>query len=109
MSAYSVVRPASPALRLVLAWMLPEATSGSPMVLYCAACATAVAQAAQYNTIRDPLVASGNIHASTSLKAGLAGLTTLYADIAAGTLPSVSFVVPKNLDSGHPGYSVPAK
>jgi acid phosphatase len=69
----------------------------------------AVAQGAQYNTIGDPLVASSNVMGSTSLKAGLAGLTTLYGDIAAGTLPAVSFVVPKNLDSGHPGYSVPAK
>jgi len=69
----------------------------------------AFAQAAQYNTIGDPLVASSNIMTIPSLKAGLAGLTTLYSDIAAGTLPAVSFVVPKNLDSGHPGYSVPAK
>ena len=69
----------------------------------------AVAQGAQYNTIGDPLVASSKVQGSASLKAGLAGLTTLYADIAAGTLPAVSFVVPKNLDSGHPGYSVPAK
>ena len=69
----------------------------------------AVAQGAQYNTIGDPLVASSNVQGSATLKAGLAGLTTLYSDIAAGTLPSVSFVVPKNLDSGHPGYSVPAK
>ncbi|MDR3481229.1 MAG: alkaline phosphatase family protein [Burkholderiaceae bacterium] len=69
----------------------------------------AYAQAAQYNTIGDPLVASSKVMTSTSLKAGLAGLTTLYSDIAGGTLPAVSFVVPKNLDSGHPGYSVPAK
>jgi acid phosphatase len=69
----------------------------------------AVAQGAQYNTIGDPLVASSKVMGSTSLKAGLAGLTTLYADVAGGTLPAVSFVVPKNLDSGHPGYSVPAK
>jgi phospholipase C len=69
----------------------------------------AVAQGAQYNTIGDPLVASSKVMGSASLKAGLAGLTTLYADIAGNTLPAVSFVVPKNLDSGHPGYSVPAK
>ena len=67
------------------------------------------AQAAQYNTIGDALVASSKVMSTPSLKAGLAGLTTLYGDIAAGTLPAVSFVVPKNLDSGHPGYSVPAK
>ncbi len=41
MSAYSVVRPARPAFRLVLPITLLEATSGSPMVLYCAPCATA--------------------------------------------------------------------
>ncbi|WP_394782003.1 alkaline phosphatase family protein [Undibacterium sp.] len=69
----------------------------------------AVAQAAQYNTIGDPLVASSNVITNTKLKAGLAGLTTLYKDIANSSLPAVSFVVPKNLDSGHPGYSVPAK
>ena len=69
----------------------------------------AVAQGAQYNTIGDPLVASSNVMGNATLKAGLAGLTSLYRDIAAGTLPAVSFVVPKNLDSGHPGYSVPAK
>ena len=69
----------------------------------------AVAQAAQYNAIGDPLVASQNVMTSTSLKAGLAGLTTFFNDVQEGTLPAVSFVVPKNLDSGHPGYSVPAK
>jgi phospholipase C len=36
-------------------------------------------------------------------------LTTLYSDIAHSNLPPVSFVVPKGTDSGHPGYSVPAK
>jgi phospholipase C len=69
----------------------------------------AYAQAAQYNTIGDPLVASSKVMTTPALKAGLAGLTTLYNDISSGTLPAVSFVVPKNLDSGHPGYSVPAK
>ncbi|MFZ6849095.1 alkaline phosphatase family protein [Undibacterium sp. RuRC25W] len=68
-----------------------------------------VAQAAQYNAIGDPLVASKNVMTSTTLKAGLAGLTTFFSDVQKGTLPAVSFVVPKNLDSGHPGYSVPAK
>ncbi|HEY8027418.1 MAG TPA: alkaline phosphatase family protein [Burkholderiaceae bacterium] len=69
----------------------------------------AYAQAAQYNTIGDALVASSKVMTTPSLKAGLAGLTTLFNDISSGTLPAVSFVVPKNLDSGHPGYSVPAK
>ncbi|MFZ6725098.1 alkaline phosphatase family protein [Undibacterium sp. MH2W] len=69
----------------------------------------AVAQAVQYNAIGDPLVASKNVMTSTTLKSGLAGLTTFFNDVQKGTLPAVSFVVPKNLDSGHPGYSVPAK
>ncbi|AMO98111.1 phosphoesterase family protein [Collimonas arenae] len=68
----------------------------------------AVAQIAQYNAIGDPLVASSNVM-TTALKSNLAGLTTFYSDIAKGTLPAVSFVVPKNLDSGHPGYSAPAR
>lgn len=67
-----------------------------------------LAQIAQYNTIGDPLVASANIMTS-HLQSNLVGLTTLYNDIAKGTLPPVSFVVPKNLDSGHPGYSAPAR
>jgi phospholipase C len=29
--------------------------------------------------------------------------------VAANSLPAVSFVVPKNLDSGHPGYSAPPR
>ena len=68
----------------------------------------AIAQAAQYNAIGDPLVASSNVM-NSNLKSSLAGLTTFYNDVAKGTLPSVSFVVPKNLDSGHPGYSAPAR
>ena len=61
-----------------------------------------------YNNIGDPHNASSNI-VGTPLHDNLKGLTTLYADIVGGTLPAVSFVVPKNLDSGHPGYSVPGK
>jgi acid phosphatase len=67
------------------------------------------AEAAQYNSIGDPLVASSKVMGTPALKANLAGLTTFQNDLAAGTLPAVSFVVPKNFDSGHPGYSAPAK
>jgi len=35
-------------------------------------------------------------------------MDTFDNDVKNGTLPAVSFVVPKNLSSGHPGYSVPA-
>jgi phospholipase C len=57
-----------------------------------------------YNNIGDPLVASVNI-TGTPLAANLQGLTSFYNDVKSGALPAVSFVVPKNLDSGHPGYS----
>jgi phospholipase C len=62
-----------------------------------------------YNTIGDPLNASANVVGNAALKANLQGLSSFYADVETGTLPEVSFVVPKNLDSGHPGYSAPAR
>jgi phospholipase C len=68
----------------------------------------AQARMAQYNNIGDPLVASADVMANAGLKARLAGLTTFLDDVANHSLPAVSFVVPKNLDSGHPGYSAPA-
>lgn len=68
----------------------------------------AKAQMLQYNNIGDPLAASAKVMGDPALKSGLAGLATFDADIAHHTLPAVSFVVPKNLDSGHPGYSAPA-
>lgn len=66
------------------------------------------AQMDQYNNIGDPLVGSATVMASPALKANLAGLSTFFRDVADHQLPAVSFVVPKNLDSGHPGYSAPA-
>ncbi|TDV25024.1 phospholipase C [Paraburkholderia caballeronis] len=72
------------------------------------AAAVGEAQAAQYNNIGDPLVASTNVITNPALNANLNDLTSLDRDITGGTLPSVSYVVPKNLDSGHPGYSAPA-
>jgi phospholipase C len=65
------------------------------------------ARRAQYNDIGDTLVSSTAVMTS-GLKARLAGLDTFFRDLAQGTLPAVCFVVPKNLDSGHPGYSVAA-
>ncbi len=70
--------------------------------------AAASAQAAQYNVIGDPLVGSSNVMGTPSLKSNLTDLTTFMSDISNNTLPAVSFVVPKNLDSGHPGDSAPA-
>ncbi|GGP22325.1 alkaline phosphatase family protein [Silvimonas iriomotensis] len=64
--------------------------------------------AAQYNVIGDPLVASSKVMTNAALKANLVNLTTFDHDVASNTLPAVSYVVPKNLASGHPGYSAPA-
>ncbi|MEX3557482.1 MAG: alkaline phosphatase family protein [Burkholderia sp.] len=62
----------------------------------------------QYNVIGDPLVGSKKVINTASLRANLVGLTSFDNDVKNSTLPAVSFVVPKNLDSGHPGYSAPA-
>jgi phospholipase C len=62
----------------------------------------------QYNDIGDPLVASTAVMSRPALKSRLAGLSAFHRDLASGRLPAVSFLVPKNLDSGHPGYSVVA-
>jgi acid phosphatase len=66
------------------------------------------ARRAQYNDTGDPLVGSSAVMRSAALRARLQGLDSFYRDLRHGTLPAVSFLVPKNLDSGHPGYSVVA-
>jgi phospholipase C len=62
-----------------------------------------------YNNIGDPHMASANVVGDAALRANLKGLASFYADVAGDSLPAVSWVVPKNLDSGHPGYSAPAR
>ena len=59
------------------------------------------------NLIGDPHLSSKNVMTGP-LKSNLVGLATFYNDVTNGTLPAVSFVVPKNMDSGHPGNSSPA-
>jgi phospholipase C len=66
------------------------------------------ARRAQYNDSGDPLVASEAVMTRSALKSRLAGLSSFYQDLERGRLPAVSFVVPKNLDNAHPGYSVVA-
>ncbi|MDD5035231.1 MAG: alkaline phosphatase family protein, partial [Methylococcaceae bacterium] len=70
--------------------------------------AFALAQKYIYNNIGDPHNASANVVGNPQLSSKLKGLDTFYRDVEAGTLPAVSYVVPKNASSGHPGYSVPA-
>ena len=60
----------------------------------------------QYNDVGDPLVASQTVMTTPQLRAGLVGLKAFETDVDSDHLPGVSFLVPKNLDSGHPGYSV---
>ncbi|MEI8297383.1 MAG: alkaline phosphatase family protein [Pseudomonadota bacterium] len=61
-----------------------------------------------YNNSGDPLVSFPRvIHGPDRAK--LLNMDAFHAAIAEGSLPSVSFVVPKNVDSGHPGYSVTAR
>jgi acid phosphatase len=64
------------------------------------------ARRVQYNDIGDPLVASRAVSTRRELRSHLKGLASFAADLRNGRLPAVSFVVPKNLDSGHPGNSV---
>jgi phospholipase C len=64
------------------------------------------ARSMQYNDIGDPLVASIAVMSRRELRSRLQGSTAFFQDVAMNRLPAVSFVVPKNIDSGHPGYSV---
>jgi acid phosphatase len=66
------------------------------------------ARRAQYNDTGDPLVASSAIMTQPALRSRLQGMSSFYRDLERGTLPAVSFVIPKNLDNGHPGNSVVA-
>ena len=66
------------------------------------------ARRAQYNDTGDPLVGSATVMRNPALKARLQGLSSFYRDLERGALPAVSIVVPKNLNSGHPGSSVVA-
>jgi phospholipase C len=95
--------PLFPLLRLRVKAALPPGTPDAVIDKFTAAQMQPIA----YNSIGDPHNASKNVLGNPALKANLKGLATLYADLQNGSLPSVSFVVPKNLDSGHPGYSKP--
>lgn len=87
---------------------VPAGTPDSVITAIATPKAIAATKPYLYNTLGDPLNASSNI-SGTALHSNLKGLSTFFGDIAAGTLPAVSFVVPKNMDSGHPGYSAPAR
>ena len=66
-------------------------------------------QAVVYNSIGDPHNASANVVNTPALRDHLKGMETFLNDVSNETLPAVSFVVPKNLVSGHPGYSAPVR
>ena len=68
----------------------------------------AKARALIYNAIGDPLTAFARVVRGRQ-RSRLRGLAAFYQGLTAGALPAVSFVVPKNIDSGHPGYSAPVR
>jgi len=84
-----------------------EAPAGTPPAALGAA-TLAAAQEYVYNNLGDPLTAFPAV-IGTKERQHLGGLKAFYAAIERHALPAVSFVVPKNIDSGHPGYSAPAR
>ncbi|MDC8784678.1 alkaline phosphatase family protein [Roseateles koreensis] len=88
---------------------LPQSTPDAALEPALTALAIKTGRPYLYNSIGDPHNASANVVGTPALKANLKGLNSFYSAVAAGTLPEVSYVVPKNLDSGHPGYSAPAR
>jgi phospholipase C len=89
------------------AYVLPAGTPDAVVTAYATPTAIAQTKPYLYNTLGDPLNASSNVSGGP-LHDNLKGLSTFLGDVNQGTLPEVSFVVPKNLSSGHPGYSAPA-
>lgn len=67
---------------------------------------TDVIQNLEYNNLGDPLVANTRVMTGP-MKDNLQGLSHFYADVANNTLPAVTFVIPPDLQSGHPGQSAP--
>jgi len=64
-------------------------------------------QSVVYNALGNPHLASANVATNPDLRSHLKGVDSFMNDVTNKTLPAVSFVVPKNLASGHPGYSAP--
>ena len=88
--------------------LYPPGTPDSVIAPVATAQAIKTARPYLYNSIGDPMNASALVNADPNIKTNLKGLSSFMADVASGSLPEVSFVVPKNMDSGHPGYSAPA-
>jgi phospholipase C len=86
---------------------VPAATPNRAQVV--AALAYQQTQSIVYNNIGDPHNASANVVNTPALRDHLKGMETFLSDLKNETLPAVSFVVPKNLVSGHPGYSAPVR
>jgi phospholipase C len=88
---------------------LPQSTPDAALEPGLTSQAIVTARGYLYNNIGDPHNGSVNVLNNPTLRANLKGLVSFSADLAGDTLPAVSWVVPKNLDSGHPGYSAPAR
>ncbi len=66
-------------------------------------------QNGEINLLGDALLGFPSIVTQANNFAQLKGLTSFYNEVSQGTLPAVSFVVPMNTASGHPGYSQPSE
>ena len=60
-----------------------------------------------YNELGDPLNGSKNV-VGGPLRANLQPMVSFLSDVKNQTLPAVSFVVPDNMDAGHPANSAPS-
>ena len=100
-----VTDPLYPLIKSIVSAQIPAATPNRDLVIE--GVTFKQTQTAIYNSIGDPHNASQKVVTTPALREHLQGLTSFISDIQNETLPAVSYVVPKNLSSGHPGYSAP--
>lgn len=88
---------------------LPQGTPDSLITLIATREAIQAGRTYFYNRLGDPLNDAFQVNLNPMLHANLKGLQSFRKDVTEGELPEVSFVVPKNMASGHPGYSTPSR
>jgi phospholipase C len=96
-----------PEIRAVVNSQVPTSVPEPTRTALVNSTAFSTTQSVIYNAIGDPLNASSNVVNTPTLFQNLAGFQSFVNDLSSGNLPAVSFVVPKDLASGHPGYSAP--
>jgi len=96
-----------PRVHAIVNYQVPTTTPEPMRSQIVDAQAYSLTQSVVYNSLGDPLNGSANIVNNPALRSHLKGMTSFLNDVSNDSLPAVSFVVPKNLISGHPGYSAP--